>query len=417
VHYLCSTFGSAGDVFPVLGLALELRRRGHQITFATNEHFRKLIEIYGLPFEPLGTEADFAACISDPDLWHPKRAFRHVLQSLQPALKRQYEIHAEAVAAGPVIAITNCFGFGALMAQDQLNLPVITLHVQPAVLWSDHVPPTLPGFFGPRWLKSLLYRFAERYVLDPVVCPSLNQWRRELGLPPISHITRWWHSRYAVLCMFPDWYCPPQPDWPPGIMQTDFPLWNHQTADRLAPEVELFLRRDEAPIVFTPGSANQHGQQFFAAAVQACQSLGRRGILLTQFPEHLPKHLPDSIAHFAYIPLDLLLHRAAAFVHHGGIGSTSQAMLAGIPQLLMPLAHDQFDNAARIRRLGIGTSIPSHKFTGPRLTAMLQRLLGSLSVERACRGVAAQMAQRDGISRAADAVEARVARGAASIGG
>jgi rhamnosyltransferase subunit B len=416
VHYICSTFGSAGDVFPLLGLALELRRRGHEVTFATNEHFRKVIESYGLPYEPLGTEEDFKTCIQNPDLWHPKRAFRHVLQSLQPALKRQYDIHAERSRAGQVISITNCFGFGALMAQEKLGLPVITLHLQPAALWSDRQPPTLPGLFGPRWLKSLLYCFAERYFIDPVVCPFLNQWRHELGLPPVRKITRWWNSRFGLLCMFPDWYCPQPDDWPSGLMQTDFPLWNHKAAESLAPEVEIFLARGEPPIVFTPGSANLHGQQFFTSAVHACQTLGRRGILLTEFAEHLPAQLPDTVAHFNYIPLDLLLQKAAAFVHHGGIGSTSQAMLAGIPQFLMPLAHDQFDNAARIKRLRIGDSIPSHKFTGPRLTKSLHRLLGSATITNECRNVAVRLAKRDGISRSVDEIEARVVRSATMNG-
>ncbi len=411
MHYICSTFGSAGDVFPVLGLALDLRRRGHHVTFATNEHFRAVIESHGLPFEPLGTEADYDACIRNPDLWHPRRAFTHVLQSMQPAMRRQYEIHADLARTGPVVAITNCFGFGALMAQDQLNVPVITLHLQPVVLWSDRDPPKLPGVFGPCWLQRILYRVGIRYFVNPVVLPSLNRWRDELGLPPVRDITKWWHSQFGVLCMFPDWYCPPQADWPPGIMQTDFPLWNHKADEQLTPEVESFLRRGDPLIAFTPGSANLHGRQFFASAVEACQALGRRGIFLTQFPEQLPSQLPDSVAHFDYVPLDLLLPRTAGFVHHGGIGSMSQAMLAGIPQILMPLAHDQFDNAARIRRLGLGTAIPSHNFTGPRLIKALTSVIDSPTITNSCRDVAARLVKRDGIQRSADAIEARVAMG------
>lgn len=96
MRFVCSTFGSSGDVFPMLGLALELRHRGHQVTFATNEHYAGLAQKYDLPFEPLGTDTAFQACINNSDLWNPRRAFRHVFHSLSPALQRQYEIHAEA---------------------------------------------------------------------------------------------------------------------------------------------------------------------------------------------------------------------------------------------------------------------------------------------------------------------------------
>ncbi len=416
MHFVCSTFGSAGDVFPLLGLALELRSRGHRITFVTNAHFEGIVRHYDLPFERLGTEEDYQACINNPDLWQPRRALPHVLRSLLPGLRRQYEVHAELAGSGDVVGITNCFGFGALLAQEKFGIPVITVHLQPAVLWSDREPPTLPALFGPRWLKSLMYRLAGRFLVDPIVCPFLNPWRRELGLPPIKGIMRWWNSPYGILCLFPDWFAKPQDDWPPGVMQTDFPLWNHQVAQTLSADVETFLQAGEPPIVFTPGTANQHGRDFFQAAVQSCQTLNRRGLLLTPFTDQLPANLPDSIAHFAYVPLDLLLPRAAAFVHHGGVGSTSQAMLAGIPQVLMPLAHDQFDNAARIQKLGIGDSIPAPRFTAPRLTVALQRLLDSEGVAQSCRQVAERLASRDGLRRSADAIEERVAQGTATMG-
>ena len=394
----------------MLGLAVELQRRGHHVTFATNEHFESTIKKYGLPFVALGTEEAFIACIQNPDLWRPRQAFGHLIRTLKPILKRQYDIHAGLAADGSLVAITNCFGFGALMAQDKIGVPVVTLHCQPAVLWSDRAPPTIPGMFGPAWLKKLIYRFGERYILDPIGCPFLNEWRNELGLAPMQKITRWWHSRFGVLCMFPEWYCPPQADWPDQVMQTSFPLWNDRSDDPLAKDVESFLGAGDAPIVFTPGSANIHGQRFFESAVDACRRLGRRGILLTEFPEQLPHPLPDWMAHYRYVPLDRLLPRAAAFVHHGGIGSTSQAMLAGIPQVLMPLAHDQFDNAARIRRLGIGESIKASSFSGRRLAATLKRLFVSPIVRDSCRRIAIKVAARDGISRSADAVEARVGK-------
>ena len=110
----------------------------------------------------------------------------------------------------------------------------------------------------------------------------------------------------------------------------------------------------EPPIVFTPGSAMYHGQDFFRASVEACKQLNRRGILLTRHAEQIPADLPATIRHFSYAPFSLLLPRAAALVHHGGIGTSAQAMAAGCRQLITPFAHDQFDNADRLRRLGEG---------------------------------------------------------------
>ena len=132
-------------------------------------------------------------------------------------------------------------------------------------------------------------------------------------------------------CLFPEWFAPPQPDWPNNLVQTGFPLWDERTDAGLAPEVKEFLDAGEPPIVFTPGSANIFGKRFFGAAIEACQRLGHRGILLTRFPEQIPDRLPSGVRHFDYIPFSLLPPKAAALVHHGGIGTTAQALAAGSP--------------------------------------------------------------------------------------
>ena len=131
-----------------------------------------------------------------------------------------------------------------------------------------------------------------------------------------------------------------------------------------------------------------HGQAFFAAAVDACRRLGRRGILLSRHTEHLPPSLPGTVMHAAYAPFSELLPRAAALVHHGGIGTTAQAMRAGVPQLLMPMSHDQPDNALRVEKFGVGAALPPKKFTGPAVAKTLDGLLNSPRVAAACRAVA-----------------------------
>jgi UDP:flavonoid glycosyltransferase YjiC (YdhE family) len=205
--------------------------------------------------------------------------------------------------------------------------------------------------------------------------------------------------------LFPKWYCRPQPDWTPNVIQTDFPLWDEQADEPLSDEVEAFLAAGQPPIVFTPGSANIFGKDFFLAAVDACRRLGRRGVLLTRFAEQVPAGLPATVNHFPYVPLSPLLPRCAALVHHGGIGTAAQAMAAGIPQLIMALAHDQFDNADRIQRLGIGDWLTPTRFRGARVARMLGAFLGSEKTQSACRTIAQRLARRDGIEQTATAIE------------
>ncbi len=391
----------------MVGLGEQLLARGHRVTLATNGHFSGIAKDQGLEFIPLGTAEQYLECTTNPDLWHPRRSFKLIYQYFRPFLKQQHELIVEAAKTEKTVVIASCLSFGARMARDSHNIPVLTVHLQPAVIWSDNEPPTIAGLFGPRWWKSLMYRFGERFFVDAVVCPYLNEWRRELGLSPMRRVIQWWHSPDGIVCLFPDWYGPAQPDWPKPMIQTGFPLWNHKATEPLAPEVERFLAAGSAPVVFTPGSANVHGRDFFNVGMKSCQKLGRRGIFLTPYPEQVPANLPPEIAHFSYVPLDLLLNRAAAFVHHGGIGSTSQAFLGGIPQVAMPLAHDQFDNGARIERLKLGVSLPATKFTEPRLTEALKKLLNTPEITAACQKAQAAVAAKNELSRTADAILAR----------
>ena len=123
--------------------------------------------------------------------------------------------------------------------------------------------------------------------------------------------------------------------------------------------------------------------------------MGRRAILLTEFTEQLPANLPEGVRHFPYVPFSALLPRCAALVHHGGIGTTAQALRAGIPQLVTPMIFDQPDNAARVKRLGVGDSISPKRYT-PGLTAERLTLLTSSSgVQQNCRQVAARFREGD----------------------
>jgi UDP:flavonoid glycosyltransferase YjiC (YdhE family) len=111
------------------------------------------------------------------------------------------------------------------------------------------------------------------------------------------------------------------------------------------------------------------------------------------------------VRHAAYAPFGKLLPRAAALVHHGGIGTTAQALRAGCPQLIMPMSHDQPDNAARCRRLGVGLKIERPFFSARRVSSKLDRLLNDPNVDRSVREVSARFDGRDGIDRACDLIE------------
>jgi UDP:flavonoid glycosyltransferase YjiC (YdhE family) len=206
--------------------------------------------------------------------------------------------------------------------------------------------------------------------------------------------------------MFPEWFAAPQRDWPQQTVLAGFPLYDERGLSPLEDELLTFLESGDAPLVFTPGSAMMHGREFFSTAAEACRLLGCRGILLTRFAEQVPSALPAGVRHFTYAPFSQLLPRAAALVHHGGIGTLSQGFATGIPQLVMPMSFDQPDNAARLERLGTGLALAPKRFQAANVAAVLRRLLDSPEVATRCREVAERVAQQRAVEVACNSIEA-----------
>ena len=116
---------------------------------------------------------------------------------------------------------------------------------------------------------------------------------------------------------------------------------------------------------------------------------------MTRYPEQLPKDPGDHARHEAYVPFSRVFPRCAAVVHHGGIGTCGQALAAGVPQLTMPLAFDQPDNATRLERLGVALWVRPKKFRGERVASQLAALLGDERILGRCRHWAAEIRRHD----------------------
>ena len=163
---------------------------------------------------------------------------------------------------------------------------------------------------------------------------------------------------FGTLALFSPLLARPQPDWPPNTQVTGFVFY--ETSHELPPDIEAFLDAGDPPVVFTLGtSAVGAAGDFYDESARAAETLGCRAILLTGTDSRNlpPRKLPSSIMTAGYVPHGAVFPRAAATVHHGGIGTTAQALRAGRPMLVVPHAHDQFDNAFRVQKLGVARTV------------------------------------------------------------
>lgn len=410
MRILLTAIGSYGDVHPFVGLGKVLASRGHDVAVVANPYFAQLVEQADLRFVPISTREEYEQLGANPQIWHRFHGPRMVLREGMANLVRPlYETIASQHVPGETVVAAHPLDMGSRVAQEHLGIPMASVELAPLSIRSVDAPPRMPAVprGGPRAAIRAYYWLIDRLMVDPLIAQAVNGLRAELGLqkPVRRFYNKWWYSPQLVLCLWPEWFGAVQPDWPPNCHTVGFPLWDESDHAGLPAAAEEFLAAGDPPLVFTPGSANAFAERFFSAAVEASRVLGRRAILLTKFPQQVPPDLPPQVRHFEFVPLSRLLPRAAAFVHHGGIGSSSQGLAAGVPQLVMPMAFDQPDNAERLQTLGVAEILPPRRFHGRAVAAALERLIDNAERARRCESLASRCDGNAALSRAADLLE------------
>jgi rhamnosyltransferase subunit B len=380
------------------------------VTVATNDIFSGQIADCGLGFAALGTRAEAETLMTDPRLWHPWRGFGSIVElAMMPNVGRLYRIIADRQGPDLVVAATTLC-LGARVAQEKLGVTTAMIHLQPTVFRSL-VDNGRLGFLDmgpavPRPVKKVLFALMDMIFADRLVCPGLNAFRGTLGLAPVRKVfSGYLHSPELVLGLFPDWYAPVQPDWPANTHLTGFILHDAGGQSEAHAEAEAFLAAGPAPILVTPGSAATDRTEFFRRTVAACRSAGARAMLVTNHPAQLPPALPEGIRAFSYLPFSRVLPRCTAIIYHGGIGTLAQSIRAGVPQLVVPNAHDQPDNGQRVERLGLGLTISQRAYRQGSAKRAISQLLNSAAIRARCRELAPRVDGDAALERACALIE------------
>ena len=377
--------GSEGDVQPLVWLAKGMAARGHRITFLVNPHYRFLTEPQGWRVLDLLAAEWWASHMNNPKMWRPLEGSIFGLMMVQNSLEPSRQA-LDAAGEKFDLVVGTALAMGAMSWAEAQRIPRLMVHLAPFCIrsamdcslylermeWLCRAPPKL--------VHALFVTFD---ALTPAaLLRPLNEYRRRLGLPRMRCLEDIWQGADGVAALFPPWFASSQRDWPPHARQFGFP-YSRQTADGELPEaLEQFLAAGEPPILWTHGSANADVERFVDGAREATRLLGARGVFLG--PSTASDDKITDFLTLRYAPFSRLLPRCRAVVHHAGIGTCTHALAAGLPQLLVPRAHDQFDNARRLERMGVGVRLSYRHFSAESAAQRLRSLLESSSVAAAC---------------------------------
>jgi rhamnosyltransferase subunit B len=417
-----ATIGSPGDLHPFIAIGLALQVHGFTVVLAVPADHVAKVEAAGLTgvaivggfdalTETLGMPPDqVARRIMADQTYLMNRILMPWLADSTTALDDAME--------GAVALVASLFVFAAPIVAEIRGVPLVNVLLQPMATFSAYAPPSTPDFrmmvqaptgpIGRVWNRSVYG--VMRGVLRHRHGRHVNAVRVARGLP---------RSRQALLldtpvgtdltlCCYSPTIAPREPDLPKIVRVTGFAIFDSDTGapETLDPALKAFLLAGPPPLVFTLGSfATFAPGDFYAVAAAIARTLGLRAVLLTGSDDQAAAGKDIHVCRYA--PHSLLFPRACAIVHHGGAGSTGQALRAGKPQLVVPHMGDQYDNGRRIELIGVGRTLSAKHFTTARAGAAITAILTKRVATKAAQ-IGARVLLENGADAASNEIAALV---------
>jgi UDP:flavonoid glycosyltransferase YjiC (YdhE family) len=376
---------------------------------AAPEGFLGFVQEHGVGFYPLRGDvqqimaSDTGRKFMETGGANPIKSIRAMRTMIAPIVTEMVEdAYAACRDAEAIVCLGVLGAFGQSIAE-ALSVPIV--HVEPT--------PLLPtkAFPAPSWpiqrnlggLHNYLSGVAMLQVIWLWYRPFVNAFRRRLGL------STWTFARFLralrstpMLGAYSPSIIPHPVDWPQSAHVIGHLFLDTQANWQPSPELEAFLEAGDPPVYIGFGSmAGRNPEQLAKLIIEALAKSGQRGLLLTGWGGLRTEWVPDNVFVMAAAPHSWLFPRMAAVVHHGGAGTTAEALRAGVPTVIVPFVLDQYFWGARVKALGIGPDpIPQKNLTADRLAHAISAVVTDLGMKHRASTCGATVRAEDGVGNA-----------------
>jgi vancomycin aglycone glucosyltransferase len=390
---LLSTYGSRGDVEPLVALAVRLRGLGAQVRVCAPPDFAERLAGVGVPMVPVGPSASALTTVQPPPSSLPRYAAELIAD--------QFDAITAATAGCDAMVVTGMMpaAAGALSVAEKLGIRSVSVTFQQLTLPSPHRRPLAYAGrpFPPEVTDHRELWDLDAHNINALFGAALNTNRASIGLPPVYDVRdyvigdRPWLATDPVL---DPWRETPDLD----VVQTG--AWITPDERPLPADVVTFLDAGPPPVYVGFGSMPMRASTDTAqVAIEAIREQGRRALVGRGWADLALLDSRDDCFVVGEVNQQALFARVAAVVHHGGAGTTTTATRAGTPQVVIPQAADQPYWAGRVADLGIGAA---HDGPSPSWESLSAALRTALAPETRARASAVAAAIRtDGAAVAA----------------
>jgi UDP:flavonoid glycosyltransferase YjiC (YdhE family) len=368
-----ATFGSRGDVQPMLALSLALQSAGHNILLAAPPEKGEWIRQMGVPFQPLGN--DITAFIDTMKDAHSIRWFIDCIRYLRKEFISQFQIFPKIIAGADLVLGASLVGALSSVAES-MGIPYRFVAFSPSMLPSIHHPsPICKHQEFPKYYNRMTWQIGKifnRLSLTALV----NGGRKKLGLQPVEDA---WLNILGqrVIVASDNAISAVPPDAKPTFAQTGY-LHLHQP-DQHIEELEIFLDAGPPPVYAGFGSMPKKVQiDNVSIIVQAARSAGSRVVIAKFWEEPSEFSRSDDVFFISKYPHLKLFPRTAGVIHHGGAGTTAASAASGVPQIVIPHLLDQYYWGHQVYQSNLGPKpIWRHRITTRKLAGAIREVLSN----------------------------------------
>ena len=403
-----SSFGSSGDFNPCLGLARTLRQKGVDVLFLSNPYYEQVITEAGLRFCPAGEYFDVFQEIADnPDYLHARRGPRTVWNLVVKTVPLMYHAMKELIEKeNPDMVACHLLEYGGMIAARERSIPYVTLSPTPVGWFNVHPPLYLSYTELPAWIRKFQVQ-SIRCMMVIGLKYFLRSYCRKRSIPqPLKSFGDVYQKSCLNLGIWSTLLKDYANDDPPHSKICGFVRDEHIKDWPDVPDVisNLFAQ-DPKPVVIGMGStASLHGAEIYQNTAAVCKELNQPCLIIGK---GLSKYADTDRNIFVvdFAPYGWVFSRAAVVIHHGGLNTTAETLRAGVPALVIPHAHDQFDNAIRTERMGVSKRLKVAHAASKNLGPMLESILNNTAMYEQAKSLSKQLqAEPDGADTAAEAL-------------
>ncbi len=369
MRMLVTASPGVGHLLPVLPIASAAAARGHDVRVATGSDLEPLVIRAGLRHVPIGPPslaAAFGRIEGLRELTGRRRLLALVSQGFAGILATEFADGVALLAATwrPDVIVREDMEMGSWIAAERLAIPTVVIQ---ATAWR---PPIRRAASG-----------------------SQNALRARLGLAPDPDLSG--HDGALWFTTRPSSLRDPAAPMPANVRHLRSAADDRVGAaspDGVAIPDWLAADPGRPRVAVTLGTVNADRIDLIGPIVEGIGGLDLDVVVALGADPATLGPVPPNVRVERYVPMSELLPRSAVVVHHAGSGTMLAAAAAGVPQVLVPIAADQPDNAVLCVRAGIAVALEPGELTAADVAVAATRLLGEASFADRARAVAAEIA-------------------------